>query len=67
MVSEEGLVALENEADRVCRAAISRLFDEEKNPVQLIKWKEIYEILERTTDKCEDAANVLSDIAIRHS
>jgi len=39
--------ALENEADRVSREAIGRLFDEEKDPIQLIKWKEIYETLER--------------------
>jgi len=50
--------ALENEADRVSREAISRLFDEEKDPIQLIKWKEIYETLERATDKCEDAAAI---------
>ena len=42
--------ALENEADRVCREAISNLFDEEKDPFQLIKWTEIYETLEKATD-----------------
>jgi predicted phosphate transport protein (TIGR00153 family) len=59
--------SLENEADRVCREAISRLFDEEKDPIQLIKWKEIYEILERTTDKCEDAANILESIVVKNA
>lgn len=61
------LNALENEADMVCREAISRLFDEEKDPIQLIKWKEIYEILERTTDKCEDAANILESVVMKNA
>jgi len=61
------LNALENEADKVCREAISRLFDEETDPIQLIKWKEIYEILERTTDKCEDAANILESVVVKNA
>jgi predicted phosphate transport protein (TIGR00153 family) len=59
--------ALENEADRVCREAISRLFDEEKDPIQLIKWKEIYETLEVATDKCEDAANILESVVVKNA
>ena len=59
--------ALENEADRVCREAISRLFDEEKDPIQLIKWKEIYETLETATDKCEDAANILESVVVKNA
>jgi predicted phosphate transport protein (TIGR00153 family) len=59
--------ALENEADRVCREAISRLFDDEKDPIQLIKWKEIYETLERATDKCEDAANILESVVMKNA
>jgi len=59
--------SLENEADRVCREAISRLFDEERDPIQLIKWKEIYETLERATDKCEDAANILEAVVVKNA
>jgi len=59
--------SLENEADRVCREAISRLFDEEKDPIKLIKWKEIYETLERATDKCEDAANILESVVVKNA
>lgn len=59
--------AIENEADRVCREAISRLFDEEKDPIRLIKWKEIYETLERATDKCEDAANILESVVVKNA
>ncbi|OFZ18749.1 MAG: phosphate transport regulator [Bdellovibrionales bacterium GWB1_55_8] len=58
---------LENEADRVCREAISRLFDEEKDPIQLIKWKEIYETLERATDKVEDAANIIESVVVKNA
>jgi predicted phosphate transport protein (TIGR00153 family) len=59
--------ALENEADRVCRGSISRLFAEEKDPINLIKWKEIYETLEKATDKCEDAANILESVVVKHA
>jgi predicted phosphate transport protein (TIGR00153 family) len=59
--------AMENEADRVSREAVSRLFDEEKDPIQLIKWKEIYETLEKATDKCEDAANILESVVVKNA
>lgn len=61
------LNSLENEADNVCREAIRRLFAEETDPIQLIKWKEIYEILERTTDRCEDAANILESVVVKNA
>src|SRR5689334_7436387 len=56
---------LENEADRVSRKAIAELFDHEKDPIQLIKIKELYEVLETATDKAEDAANVLEAVALK--
>jgi len=59
--------ALENEADRVSREAISRLFDEEKDPINLLKWKEIFETLEKATDKCEDAANILESVVVKNA
>ncbi|HKZ18270.1 MAG TPA: DUF47 family protein [Geobacteraceae bacterium] len=59
--------SLENEADRVCREAISQLFDEEKDPIQLIKWKEIYETMELACDKCEDAANILESVVLKNA
>ena len=59
--------SLENESDRVCREAVSRLFHEEKDPIQLIKWKEIYETLERAVDKCEDAANILESVVLKNA
>lgn len=56
---------LENEADRVTRDAVGRLFDNEKDPIQLIKIKELYEVLELATDKAEDAANVLESVILK--
>ncbi len=58
--------SLENEADRLTRDAISRLFDEETDPMTVIKWKEIYENFEQGTDRCEDVANILERIALKH-
>lgn len=58
--------SLENEADRVTRDAISTLFEEEKDPIAVIKWKEIYENFEEGTDRCEDVANILERIALKH-
>jgi predicted phosphate transport protein (TIGR00153 family) len=56
---------LENEADRLCRTLIAGLFDEEKDPVEIIKWKEIIEVLEFATDKCEDVANVIESVTLK--
>ena len=58
--------SLENEADRLSRDAISKLFDDEKDPIAVIKWKEIYENFEQGTDRCEDVANILERIALKH-
>jgi len=57
---------LENIADGVLAHAIMDLF-KTKDAITIIKLKDIYENLEMATDKCEDVANVLSDIAIRHT
>jgi hypothetical protein len=57
---------LENVADDVLAHAIKDLF-KTKGAVDIIKYKDIYEYLEIATDKCEDVANILSDLAIRHS
>ena len=57
---------LENEADRTHQQAVSRLFDEEKDPILIIKWKETLDFLEGATDRCEDAANVLEGVMVKH-
>ncbi|MGZ4816575.1 MAG: DUF47 domain-containing protein [Terriglobales bacterium] len=56
---------LENEADRITREAVGHLFDTEKDPIQLIKIKELFEVLELATDKAEDAANVLEAVIVK--
>jgi len=58
---------LENEADRAHQGAVRLLFDEEKDPVQIMKWKEILDFLEDATDRCEDVANVLEGVVVKHA
>ena len=53
---------LENLADHVQRDAIAKLFAMDGNPIEVIKWKEIYETLEEATDQCEHVAHVLESI-----
>ncbi len=56
---------LENEADTVMNHAIAALFDSSRDAIEVIKWKEIYEIVEGATDRSEDVANVLEAIVIK--
>ena len=58
---------LEEEGDAVYTEWLGRLFDEEKDPIALLKWKEIYDTLEATLDRAEDVSNILESIAIKHS
>ena len=58
---------LENEGDRIARDAIARLFVEERDPIALVKWKDIYGLLEATIDKAEDVANIIERITIKHA
>jgi predicted phosphate transport protein (TIGR00153 family) len=58
---------LEEEGDSAYAEWLGRLFDQEKDPIALIKWKEIYDTLEKTLDQAEDVANVLESIAIKHA
>ncbi len=57
----------ENEADDVFEYAIADLFEQKNDPITIIKLKEIYVGLETATDKCEDAANVLETLLIKHA
>jgi len=57
---------LENEADRIHQQAVSRLFDDERDPVTVMKWKETLDFLEDATDRCEDVANVLEGVMVKH-
>jgi predicted phosphate transport protein (TIGR00153 family) len=57
---------LESDADRVMRAAISRLFREEQDVRELIKLKAVYELLETTTDKCHDVGKVIEGVVLEN-
>ena len=58
---------LENEADRAHQNAVRALFDEERDPIVIMKWKEILDFLEDATDRCEDVANVLEGVVVKHA
>jgi predicted phosphate transport protein (TIGR00153 family) len=58
---------LENEADTTLRKGMARLFKESKDPIHVIKWKDIYELLEEATDRCEDVANIIEGVVLEHA
>ena len=58
---------LENEGDTLFLDAMAGLFQEEPSPVEIIKWRDIYDQLERATDSCERVANVLEGIVLKHA
>ena len=58
---------LENEADDIYFRAIGELFHNQTDPITLIKWKELYEILENATDRCESVANIIESIVLKHN
>lgn len=59
--------SLENKADTIFRAAMGELFEEEANPAEIIKWREIYSDLEDATDSAEDVANVLEGVVLKYA
>ena len=56
---------LENAADNLLRDSLAALFEEQGDPIEVIKWKEIYETMEIVTDRCEDVANVIEGIILK--
>ena len=58
---------LENEGDLIGRSAVVDLFDKEKDPITLIKLKEVYDFIEGTIDSCEDVADVLQNVVVKNS
>jgi predicted phosphate transport protein (TIGR00153 family) len=56
---------LENTADVLLRDSLAAMFDEASDPIEVIKWKEIYETMEIVTDRCEDVANVIEGIILK--
>ena len=57
---------IENAADDVHDEALRRLFEEERDAITLIKWKEVLDLMEEATDRCEDVANVLESVVVKH-
>lgn len=57
----------ENEGDTLLRRAVARLFQDSKDPLMVIKWKDIYEFLEDAIDRCEDVANVVEGVALEYA
>jgi len=58
---------LENDADLIGRSSVVDLFNKEKDPITLIKLKEVYEFFEETIDRCEDVADVLQNVTVKNS
>ena len=58
---------LENEGDQLARKAIADLFSNGGHPIEVIKWKDVYAHLEAAIDKCEDVANIIERITIKHA
>jgi predicted phosphate transport protein (TIGR00153 family) len=58
---------LENEGDRLARSAIADLFDDGAKAMEVLKWKDIYSLLEDTIDKCEDVAQMIERIVVKHA
>ena len=58
---------LENESDDILRLALKRLFEQKNDVLEVIKLKEIYEKLESAVDRCEDVANVIQSVVLRHT
>ena len=61
------LHALENEGDLIHHEAVEKLFENERDPIRVLKWKDLYEALEETIDKCEDVSNTLEAIVLKNA
>lgn len=58
---------LENEGDDIYQRAVGGLFHENRDPLEVIKWKDVYEKLEAAIDRCENVANIIEGVIIKHS
>jgi len=58
---------LENLGDQLLRRAVARLFRESRDPIHVMKWKEIYDYLENAIDRCEDVANVIEGVSLEYA
>jgi len=58
---------IENEGDKLSRSAIAGLFDDGNKTIDVLKWKDVYALLEDTIDKCEDVADLIERIVVKHA
>ena len=58
---------IENEGDIVYRRALTKLFKNEMDPIEIIKWKQLYELLEESMDSCENVANIVEGLVMKHA
>jgi len=58
---------LENEADELLRQGLVKLFKSGADPLTIIKWKEVYDLLESSTDRCKDVANIIEGVVLEHA
>ncbi len=58
---------LENQGDRIARASVAQLFADDRSATDLVKWKDVYALLEECIDKCEDVANIIEKIVVKHA
>lgn len=58
---------MESEADKIFRITVQKLFKCEKNPIEIMAWKEIYQILENVVDNCEKVANIVERVVIKNA
>ncbi len=61
------IVAVVFQAMNLYHAAIAELFREERDPLTVLKWKEVYEKLEAAVDRCENVANIIESVVIKHT
>lgn len=67
LANTEHLSCLETEGDRIYRLEVAKLFEEETNPIEIIKWKEILEHLEDAVDRCEDLSNSIKGVILKYA
>jgi len=58
---------LENAGDITLRSIMANLFETEKDAIELVKWKDIFQLLEEAIDVCEDVSNIVEGIVLKHA
>jgi len=67
LINTDRISRLETEGDKIYRLEVAKLFEEEMNPVEIIKWKEILEHLEDAVDRCEDLSDAIKGVVLKYA